>query len=93
MMAAHIAAYAAPMRGPKEVAMVFKPIVVASALALLPIVPAAQSWADQQLTVAPAKLAAVASCEADMRRLAGLNKTIGANYNATHVDEVCAAGE
>jgi hypothetical protein len=77
--------------------MVFKPILVASASAMLSIVPAAaQSWGpDQQpsSSVAPAKLAAVASCEADMRRLAGLSKTIGANYNAAHIDQVCAAGE
>jgi hypothetical protein len=34
-------------------------------------------------------LAAVETCEAEMRHLAGLNKTIGANYNASHIHEAC----
>jgi hypothetical protein len=73
--------------------MVFKPIVAAGALALLSIVPAAAqpSGPDQLPTtsVASANITVVASCEAQMRRLAGISKVIGAN--AAHVDEVCGS--
>jgi len=33
----------------------------------------------------------VATCESQMKRLAGLNKTLAANYNAQRVHEDCLA--
>lgn len=39
----------------------------------------------------PSATAAVATCENQMRRLAGLNKGLAANYNAAHVHDVCVA--
>jgi hypothetical protein len=44
-----------------------------------------------QPQVAPAAMTAVATCESQMRRLAGLNKGLAANYNAQHVHEDCVA--
>jgi hypothetical protein len=70
-----------------------KSIILAGAVALLSIGPvAAQSPTTDRLpaaSTAPANLAAAEACEGQMRRLAGLNKTFGANYNAEHDHEVC----
>jgi hypothetical protein len=65
--------------------------MVAGALTLLSIVPAAAQDQLPSNSLAPVRQAAVESCEARMLRLAGLSKVIGANYNAAHVDEVCEA--
>jgi anti-sigma factor RsiW len=42
---------------------------------------------DSFLAQCPA--AAVQACEAQMRRMAGLNKTLAANYNAERVHDEC----
>jgi hypothetical protein len=72
-----------------------KRMVVAGALALFAIGPVgAQSVAASQSAAnlaAPVKFAAVQACEAQMRRLAGLNKTLAVNYNATRVHNDCLA--
>ena len=64
-----------------------KQIILASAVALFSIGSAgAQSLPSRPL---PANVAAVATCEAQSQRLAELNKTRAANYNAEHVRDVC----
>ena len=72
----------------------FKRIIVA-ALALFSIGSAgAQSLTTTQsraVSTAPANFTAVQACEAQMRRMAGLNKTLAANYNATRVHNACVA--
>ena len=72
-----------------------KRIIVASALALFSIGPAgAQSFATRQspgVSTTPGLFAAVQACEAQMRRMAGLNKTLAANYNAERVHDECVA--
>jgi hypothetical protein len=74
-----------------------KTIILASAFALLAIGPAAAQSpaADQRPAVSAeaANLATVAACEGQMQRLAGLNKTFGANYNPEHVRELCLGEE
>ena len=71
----------------------FKRIIMAGALALFSIDPAgAQSLAASQsaaISTAPANFAAVQACEAQMRRMVGLNKTLAANYNVTRVHNAC----
>jgi hypothetical protein len=75
--------------------MVFKAIILTGGLALLSMGPAvAQGYPTDQPPVASTtqtKLAALGACEAQWRRFAGLNKTIAANYNAAHVEDVCEA--
>ena len=72
-----------------------KRIIVASALALFSIGPAgAQSFATRQspgVSTTPGLFAAVQACEAQMRRMAGLNKTLAANCNAERVHDECVA--
>jgi hypothetical protein len=72
-------------------------IILASALALLSIGPAAaQSPAMNQspaVSAEAANLATVEACQAQMRRLAGLNKIFGDNYNPEHVHEFCVGEE
>jgi hypothetical protein len=74
-------------------AIVFKRTILAGALALFSIGPAgAQSLARSQspaVSTVPANFAAVQACEAQMRRLAGSNKTLTANYNAERVHDDC----
>ena len=66
-----------------------KQIILASAVALFSIGSAgAQSLPSRPL---PANVGAVATCEAQLQRLAELNKTLAANYNAEHVRDVCVA--
>ena len=66
-----------------------KQIILASAVALFSIGSAgAQSLPSRSL---PANVAAVATCEAQLQRMAELNKTLAANYNAEHVRDVCVA--
>ena len=66
-----------------------KPLILASAVALFSIGSAgAQSVPSRPLL---ANVAAVATCEAQLQRLAELNKTLAANYNAEHVRDVCVA--
>ena len=59
-------------------------IFVASALALFPICPAGAGGA-----AAPGLFDPVQACEAQMHRMAGLNKTLTANYNAKRVHDEC----
>jgi hypothetical protein len=73
-----------------------KQSVSAAILALALVGPAhAQSTSaavqPQATSAAPAMVTAVATCENQMRRLAGLNKGLAANYNAQHVHEDCVA--
>jgi hypothetical protein len=49
------------------------------------------SAAAGTVTAAPTTLTAVAACEGQMRRLAGLNKALAANYNAQHTHDSCVA--
>jgi hypothetical protein len=70
-----------------------KNTILAGALVLFTIgSAAAQSLATERLPAAStgaANVAAVETCEAQLRRLAELNKTLAANYNAEHVHDVC----
>ena len=72
-----------------------KKIILASALGLLSMGPAAgQSVFADQVQAAPfpsANMAAVKACEAQKRRQAGLNKGLAANYNAKRVQRECLA--
>lgn len=47
--------------------------------------------AQQPVAAAPTIVVAVAACENQMHRLAGLNKALAANYNSTRVHEDCVA--
>jgi hypothetical protein len=49
------------------------------------------SAVDQSVAVSSQVLAAVATCENQMHRLAGLNKGLAANYNAARVHNECLA--
>jgi hypothetical protein len=73
----------------------FKRFIVASALALFSVGPAAAgsltTSRQPAFSTAPANSAAVKACEAQMRPMAGLNKTLAANYNAERVYDDCAA--
>jgi hypothetical protein len=70
-------------------------IILAGALVLFSIGSAeARSLPKDGLpaaSTAAAKGAAVEACKAQLRRLAGLNKTLAANYNAEHVRNLCVA--
>jgi hypothetical protein len=72
----------------------FKRFTVASALALFSVAPAGAgsltTSRQQTFSTTTANSAAVKACEAQMRRMAGLNKTLAANYNAEHVHDDCA---
>jgi hypothetical protein len=72
----------------------FKWFIVASAFALFSVGPAAAGSSitsrQQTFSTTAAKSAAVKACEAQMRRMAGLNKPLAANYNAEHVYDDCA---
>jgi hypothetical protein len=68
----------------KGVAIMVKRIIVASALALFSIGLAGAGGA-----ATPGLFAAVQACEAQMHRMAGLNKTLAANYNAERVHDEC----
>ena len=79
-----------------------KRILVASALVLFSIGPAGTGGAATLYPSVPARqspgvsttpgfFAAVQACEAQMRRMAGLNKTLAANYNAERVHDECVA--
>jgi len=71
-----------------------KHIILAGGLVLFSIGSAgAQLLATDRLPAAPmaaAKVASAEACEAQLWRLAELNKTLGANYNAEHVRDLCA---
>jgi hypothetical protein len=43
------------------------------------------------VTVTPTNLTAIAACESQMHRLAGLNKGLAANYNAQRTHDACVA--
>ena len=45
----------------------------------------------QTASAATTMVTAVATCESQMRRLAGLNKGLAANYNAQYVYDDCVA--
>ena len=75
-----------------------KQIIVASALALFSSGPAGAGGAATPLPTLPARqspgvsttpgfFAAVQACEAQKRRMAGLNKMLAANYNAERVHD------
>jgi hypothetical protein len=75
-------------------------ILVASALVLFSIGPAVTGEAatphpsfparqSPGVSTTPGFFAAVQACEAQMRRMAGLNKTLAANYNAERVYDEC----
>ena len=70
-----------------------KQIILAGALALFSIGSAgAQSLPPDRMPVvstASVDVTAVAVCENQLQRLAGLNKTLAANYNAEHARDVC----
>ena len=77
-----------------------KRIIVASALVLFSIGPAGAGGAappgpplparqSPGVSTTPGLFAAVQACEAQMRRMAGLNKTLAANYNAERVHDEC----
>ena len=72
-----------------------KRIIVASALAVLSVGSAgAQSLETRQSPAVFSGLGnstAVQNCEMQMRRMAGLNKTLAANYNAERVQDECVA--
>ena len=61
-----------------------KRIIVASALALFSIALAGAGGA-----ATPRLFARVQACEAQMHRMAGLNKTLAANDNAERVHDEC----
>jgi hypothetical protein len=71
-----------------------KRIILAAAVVLYSIGSAgAQLLPADRLPAAPtaaAKVASAETCEAQLWRLAELNKTLGANYNAEHVRDLCA---
>ena len=73
-----------------------KLIIVASTLALFSIGLAGAGRADTLparqspgVSTTPGFFAAVQACEAQMRRMASLNKTLAANYNAERVHDEC----
>ena len=68
-----------------------KRIIVASALALFSIGCAGEVASPRSpgVSTTPGLFAAVQGCEAQMRRMAGLNKTLAANYNAERVHDEC----
>jgi hypothetical protein len=77
-----------------------KQIIVVSALALFSIGPAGAggaatprpplpAWQSQSVSTTPGFFDAVQACEAQMRRMADLNKTLAANYNAERVHDEC----
>jgi hypothetical protein len=70
-----------------------KNIALAGAFALLSIAPAgAQPSATDQLpavSTAANNVAAVETCQTQLRRLDELSKVLAVNYNAEHVREVC----
>jgi hypothetical protein len=84
---------ASPGTPSKEVVIMFKRIIIASALALFSIRPAAAESLttshQQAVSAAPANSAAVEACERQMRRMAGLNKALAANYNAERIYDDC----
>jgi len=70
-----------------------KKIILAGALVLFSIGSAgAQSLPTDRLPAASTvttQVPAVEACEAQLWRLAELNKTLAANYNAEHVRDLC----
>ena len=70
-----------------------KRIIVASALALFSIgLAGAGEVASRRspgVSTTPGLFDAVQACEAQMRRMVGLNKTLAANYNAERVHDEC----
>ncbi len=71
-----------------------KHTIAAGVLTLSFAAPAlAQSTAatGQPTATNPTMLTAVQSCEAQMHRMAGLSKGLGANYNAARVHDDCVA--
>ena len=78
-----------------------KRILVASALVLFSMGPAGTGGAaatpypslparqSPGVSTTPRFFGAVQACEAQMRRMAGLNKTLAANYNAERVHDEC----
>jgi hypothetical protein len=75
-----------------------KRIALASALALFSIgsggcdsVPSSPGTAINALSTMPGVFAVVHACEAQIRRMAGLNKTLAANYNAERVHDECVS--
>jgi hypothetical protein len=80
----------------RKVKDMLKQIIAASALALISFGPAAaqSTSAANQLpaaSTAPATTTTVEACESQMRRLAGLNKGLAANYNGERVHNDCVA--
>jgi hypothetical protein len=72
-----------------------KKLMLVSAVVLASIgSAAAQSLSPDRLPTASAvaaNRAALETCEAQLQRLAGLNKTLAANYDVEHAREVCLA--
>jgi hypothetical protein len=74
----------------------FKQVFIAGGVLLCAVAgasaqPVSTSAATATVSTAPTALTAIQTCESQMRRLAGLNKVLAANYNAAHVHEVCVA--
>jgi hypothetical protein len=74
----------------------FKQVVAVSAWALISIGPAAAQSTSAvsqppAVSTTPATITTVEACEGQMRRLAGLNKGLAANYNAQRVHDDCMA--
>jgi hypothetical protein len=73
----------------------FRHILSAAALATLTLAtPAlAQTMRDPpRVTAAQSSSPNVDVCVAEMHRMAGLDKTLAANWNAEHISRDCAAG-
>jgi hypothetical protein len=72
----------------------FRRFIVASALAVFSVGPAAAgsltTGRQPGFSTTPAHCATVKACEVQMRRMAGLSKTLAANYNAEHAYDECA---
>ena len=72
-----------------------KRTIVASALAVFSIgLAGCQSFAMRQspgVSTTPRSFAAVQACEAQERRMAGVVKTLAANYDAERVHNECVA--
>jgi hypothetical protein len=88
------------------VAIILKRIIVAGALALIssgaagaggaatprPPLPAWQlPGVSTTVSTTPGFFTAVQACEAEMRRMAGLNTTLAANYNCERVYDECVS--
>jgi hypothetical protein len=84
------------------VAIILKRIIVAGALAPISSGPAGAggaatprpplpAWQLPGVSTTPGFFTAVQACQAEMRRMAGLNKTLAANYNGERVYDECVS--